>query len=116
MLELLQQAVARKVAVECRYYTIVRDSEAMRVIEPQSVQVRLEFPASRWVSCANVSRRCTRDPDVVALPTLPPYPGIPVSRFPGHHTHSPHRPSSSSIVSHRPTWDLMVVSDRLDHD
>ena len=36
-LELLQQAVARKVAVECRYYTIGRDSESVRVIEPHGL-------------------------------------------------------------------------------
>jgi proteasome accessory factor B len=36
-LELLQQAVARKLAVECRYYTIGRDSESTRVIEPHGL-------------------------------------------------------------------------------
>jgi proteasome accessory factor B len=36
-LEVLQQAVARKVAVECRYYTIGRDSESTRVVEPHGL-------------------------------------------------------------------------------
>ena len=36
-LELLQQAVARRVAVECSYYTISRDSESKRVIEPHGL-------------------------------------------------------------------------------
>lgn len=36
-LEVLQQAVARKVALECRYYTIGRDSESTRVIEPHGL-------------------------------------------------------------------------------
>jgi proteasome accessory factor B len=36
-LELLQQAVARKIAVECRYYTIGRDRETTRVLEPHGL-------------------------------------------------------------------------------
>jgi proteasome accessory factor B len=50
-LEALQQAVARKVAVECSYYTIGRDSESTRIIEPHG----LFFNWGHWY-CVAASR------------------------------------------------------------
>jgi predicted DNA-binding transcriptional regulator YafY len=49
-LEVLQQAVARRTAVGCRYYTIGRDVEAERVIEPYG----LFFNWGRWYCVAGV--------------------------------------------------------------
>jgi predicted DNA-binding transcriptional regulator YafY len=61
-LEVLQQAVARHTRVSCRYYTIGRDAEDSRTLEPyglferepEHVVVRFGFPDARWVVAQGV--------------------------------------------------------------
>jgi predicted DNA-binding transcriptional regulator YafY len=102
-LSLLQRAVAEHVAVRCRYYTIGRDAEEEREIEPYG----LFFNWSRWYCVARA-----RDRDALRVFRLDRMSGATLIKGKAGHFEVPEDFSIGEYVGRAP-WELSEASPSL---